>query len=56
MCQVHYIVFILLKEVVHNFKEISVTFGNIVTALYMVTENAEPKNCESNRHISLRFG
>lgn len=56
LCQVHYIVFILLIEVVHNFKEISVTFSNIVTDSYMVTDNAEPKNCGSNRHISLRFG
>lgn len=41
---------------VHNFKEISITFSSIVTAWYMVTKGVEPRNCELNGHVSLRFG
>lgn len=44
----YYIVVLLLKEVMHHFKEISVAFSNIATVSSMVTKIAEPKNCETN--------
>lgn len=56
MYHIYYVVVPLLKEVIHNFKEIPVTFSNIATVSYVVTKNAEPKNCETKGHISLRFG